>query len=230
MCYNFSTRRGTPRLVSYGGSDVPYTIRRMVKEDLEQVTEIDREAFPTQWPPANYRHELNNRLAHYIVARDNMRTVETTEEVAQKGLLSWLRPWLRRDGLREGEPATVHREFLVGFSGIWVMVDEAHITNIAVRQHYQGRGLGELLLTATIDLARELNASMMTLEVRVSNTSAQKLYMKYGFVETGVRRGYYLDNREDALIMSTESIISSGYQERLEKLREDLDRKLKHAG
>ena len=106
------------------------------------------------------------------------------------------------------------------------MADEAHITNIAVRQKYQRRGLGELLIIATIDLAQELKASMMTLEVRASNTVAQSLYRKYGFVEVGVRRAYYVDNREDGIIMSTENITSESFQTRLRQLREALAIKL----
>jgi ribosomal-protein-alanine N-acetyltransferase len=118
------------------------------------------------------------------------------------------------------------RQYIVGFSGIWLLVDEAHITNIAVRPQYQGRGLGELLLIATIDLARGLKASSMTLEVRASNLVAQNLYSKYGFIQMGIRRGYYLDNHEDAVIMSTESIAAPSFQAQLEQLREALAKKL----
>jgi ribosomal-protein-alanine N-acetyltransferase len=99
-----------------------------------------------------------------------------------------------------------------------------------VRQEYQGRGLGELLLIATIDLARELKASMMTLEVRVSNLVAQNLYGKYGFAKAGLRRGYYLDNHEDAVIMSTENINEPAFQAQIGKLREALARKLENTG
>ena len=106
------------------------------------------------------------------------------------------------------------------------MVDEAHITNIAVLKEYQGQGIGGLLLIATIDLAREFNASFLTLEVRASNLVAQNLYSRYGFNKTGLRRGYYLDNREDAIIMSTENIASPSFQTKLQQLRESLSRKL----
>lgn len=208
-----------------------YTIRPMTQDDLAQVNKIDREAFPTQWPPPNYRHELQNRLAHYIVACDDSRATEVDAAKSCQGLLGLL-SWIirrRRHSNTPGEaPAKVIRQYIVGFSGIWVLVDEAHITNIAVRQQYQGRGLGELLLIATIDLARQLKASMMTLEVRVSNVVAQNLYDKYGFCKAGVRRGYYLDNHEDAVIMSTQNINEPTFQAQLEKLREALARKLEN--
>jgi ribosomal-protein-alanine N-acetyltransferase len=200
----------------------------MDKEYLAQVNEIDREAFPTQWPPANYRHELQNKLAHYIVACDDTRTVDAPDEKPPQNifrLVSRILPWTRRHS-KDPPLSEVKLKYIVGFSGIWMMVDEAHITNIAVRQQYQRKGLGELLLIATIDLAMELKASIMTLEVRASNLAAQNLYSKYGFMQMGIRHGYYLDNREDAIIMSTENIISESFQSQLKQLRESLAKKL----
>ena len=135
-------------------------------------------------------------------------------------------PFHRRSYYLDATRPEYTRQYIVGFSGIWVLVDEAHITNIALRQEYQGKGLGELLLIATIDLSMTLKASMMTLEVRASNLVAQKLYSKYGFTQMGVRRGYYLDNREDAVIMSTESITAPSFQAQLKQLRETLAKKL----
>lgn len=207
-----------------------YSIRPMVKDDLSQVTEIDREAFPTQWPPANYRQELQNQLAHYIVALDDTRTIEVLP-ARPSGVLSVLRSWIKSLGQQgrhiDAVMPRIVQQYIVGFSGIWVIADEAHITNIAVRQEYQGRGLGELLLIATIDLARSLNANIMTLEVRASNQVAQNLYRKYNFIQTGIRHGYYLDNREDGVIMTAESIISESFQTNLHKLRQTLADKLR---
>lgn len=216
-------------LAEIGETILTYSIRPMTQDDLAQVNKIDREAFPTQWPPPNYRHELQNRLAHYIVACDDSRAMEVDAVKSSQGLLgliSRIMPWSRRGSTPGEAPAKVIRQYIVGFSGIWVLVDEAHITNIAVRQQYQGRGLGELLLIATIDLARELKASVMTLEVRASNLIAQNLYSKYGFTHAGVRRGYYLDDHEDAVIMSTENITAPSFQAQLDKSREVLTKKL----
>ncbi len=207
-----------------------YIIRPMEKGDLAQINEIDREAFPSQWPPPNYRQELQNRLAHYLVAVDDTRTAaENGGKSAKKlsRLAAWLAPWRKAARSRDENPPKT-RPYIVGFSGIWLMVDEAHITNIAVAQEYRRRGIGELLLIATVDLARELKAITMTLEARVSNIAAQNLYGKYGFLKMGVRHGYYLDNKEDAVIMSTENINSAPFLERLQKLRESLAKKLAH--
>jgi len=201
----------------------------MGKDDLDQVNKIDHEAFPTQWPPANYRQELQNRLAHYLVACDGSRTLDAPTVKPHKnilGMFSRIMPWVKQPPPRNEALPQVKLQYIVGFSGIWIMVDEAHITNIAVRQQYQRKGLGELLLIATIDLSKELKASFLTLEVRASNLVAQNLYSKYGFVKTGLRRSYYLDNREDAIIMSTESINAEPFQSRLKELREALTKKL----
>lgn len=89
----------------------------------------------------------------------------------------------------------------IGYAGMWTVLDEAHITNIAVRTAYRGQHLGELLFRKMIDWAAELGMRRMTLEVRVSNHSAQSLYRKLGFHSVGTRKGYYSDNQEDALIM-----------------------------
>jgi ribosomal-protein-alanine N-acetyltransferase len=203
-----------------------YSTRPMEKDDLDQVTDIDREAFPTQWPPANYSQELNNRLAHYIVTCHDGRTYVPPEGSEHKSLVSWLKPLLGRGGAAESDSAPVPRQYIVGFSGIWVLAEEAHITNIAVRQEYRRRGIGELLMLATIDLAVELHAVVMTLEVRASNRIAQSLYNKFGFKQVGVRYGYYLDNREDAVIMTTESIASDSFRARVRRLRAALEVRL----
>lgn len=206
-----------------------YSVRPMYKEDLIQVTEIDREAFPTQWPPPNYRQELQNKLAHYIVVSDNTKTFEEPEAKPKNGL-SWLassiKRWLNLNRSLDNDSSPVKKQYIIGFAGIWVLADEAHITNIAVRQLYQRQGIGELLLISTIDLAKEMKASIITLEVRASNLVAQNLYKKYGFAQVGIRRGYYLDNREDGVLMSTENITSTSFQSRLQQLRESVARKL----
>ncbi|MBD1372288.1 ribosomal protein S18-alanine N-acetyltransferase [Hazenella sp. IB182357] len=90
---------------------------------------------------------------------------------------------------------------IIGYCGFWLILDEAHITNIAVHPDYQGCGIGEMTLIYVMEMARMSGAKRMTLEVRVSNLVAQKLYEKLGFENTGVRKAYYTDNKEDAIIM-----------------------------
>lgn len=90
---------------------------------------------------------------------------------------------------------------VIGYAGMWIIIDEAHITNIAILTPFRGQGLGKLLLTEVQRTAGFLGAVRMTLEVRASNEIARRLYRHYGFADSGVRPGYYSDNNEDAIIM-----------------------------
>jgi ribosomal-protein-alanine N-acetyltransferase len=95
----------------------------------------------------------------------------------------------------------VYNGQLAGYAGMWLIMDEAHITNIAIHKNFRGKRLGEKLLRQLQATAYLQGMKQMTLEVRVSNTVALKLYEKLGFNGVGLRRGYYTDNNEDALIM-----------------------------
>jgi len=108
---------------------------------------------------------------------------------------------------------------VVGFGGLWVMVDEAHITTFAVHPAWRRRGVGERLLLALLDAAIAQRAREATLEVRLSNLAARRLYEKYGFRPVGVRPRYYSDDGEDALIMTTEALASDPMRSRLAHLR-----------
>jgi len=205
-------------------------VRLMQGEDIAQVTEIDREAFPTLWPPTNYRRELESRLSHYIVAcKGGKVTDEAEKEDSSKEEFSESassrKPLL--DYNRSFSPILAQevKQEIIGFAGFWVMAEEAHITSIAVRKIHRRRGIGELLLISLIDLASDLKAHLITLEVRASNIAAQNLYYKYGFAQIGLRCHYYTDNREDALIMTTEHITSSPFQVRFQQLKEAYSRK-----
>jgi [ribosomal protein S18]-alanine N-acetyltransferase len=92
----------------------------------------------------------------------------------------------------------------IGYCGIWIVMDEAHVTNIAILPSYRGRKLGEELMKQAIKLAKRYGAVSMTLEARVSNHVAQNLYTKLGFQPGGIRKNYYSDNGEDALVMWVE--------------------------
>ncbi len=200
-------------------------VRPMRREDIDQVSEIDREAFPTEWAPPNFRRELENRLAHYIVACEPKKPVDRPEvEISPKkgfaGLVSRVKGLFSHNRLFSEELLAASEQYIVGFAGFWIMADEAHITSIAAQKVRRQQGIGELLLISIIEQATKLNARIVTLEVRVSNTTAQRLYSKYGFTQVGVRRGYYTDNKEDAILMSTDGITSALFQARLEQLKQ----------
>ncbi|MDQ3937749.1 MAG: ribosomal protein S18-alanine N-acetyltransferase [Chloroflexota bacterium] len=106
----------------------------------------------------------------------------------------------------------------IAYGGIWLMVDEAHITTFAVLPRWRRRGIGGRLLMALIRLAAEQGARVATLEVRISNMPARGLYQRFGFRPVGVRPRYYSDNAEDALIMTSAPLASADMQRRLAEL------------
>ena len=114
-------------------------------------------------------------------------------------------------------------EDVVAYGGIWLMVDEAHITTFAVHPRYRRRRIGERLLLAMIDLSADRHAREATLEVRLSNIAARRLYEKYGFRPVGIRPRYYSDDQEDALIMTTEPLSSPAMVDRVARLRQAMD-------
>ncbi|WP_413466020.1 ribosomal protein S18-alanine N-acetyltransferase [Metabacillus litoralis] len=140
------------------------SIRRMQKEDIDQVYQIELLSFSAPWSKESLLYELEQNLfAKYLV-------VESEEQI-------------------------------VGYCGLWVIMEDAQITNIAVHPEYRGLQIGESLLKFAVQLSKEMKAKRITLEVRVSNHVAQSLYKKVGFVTGGIRKRYYTDNQEDALIM-----------------------------
>jgi ribosomal-protein-alanine N-acetyltransferase len=192
-----------------------YVIRPMEYDDIPQVAQIDREAFPGEWvfrSQSAYKQDLDNPSVRYIVACNKREESEFEGRTMQKI------PWFKR--LFSYEPHLSIAENIVGFSGFWMMLKEAHIIAIGVRDGYRQLGIGEALLIATIELAQILNCSIVTLEVRASNTIAQELYKKYGFQVVGRRPRYYSSDGEDAIIMSTDNITSMPFQASLQKLKE----------
>jgi ribosomal-protein-alanine N-acetyltransferase len=114
-------------------------------------------------------------------------------------------------------------DHIVGYAGLWLSLDEAHITTFAVLPEYRRRKIGERLLLSIFERAERLGAEWLTLEVRASNLPAQRLYEKYGFRPAGIRRRYYSDNNEDAIIMWTERLRDKSVRDRVEKLKAALE-------
>jgi ribosomal-protein-alanine N-acetyltransferase len=106
----------------------------------------------------------------------------------------------------------------VAYAGIWLMVDEAHLTTFAVMPDWRRRGIGGRLMLAVLSLAEQVGASVATLEVRLSNIAARNLYQRFGFRPVGVRPRYYSDNGEDALIMTTDLLGSPTMRRRVEEM------------
>lgn len=205
-----------------------YAVRPMQDMDVAQVTEVDREAFPTQWPPPSFKKDLSNSVIRYLVAYEEgsnpyyqPRLVQPKADLSVQRVLSKIRCLFDRKYSSNEKTVTQPFQAILGYASMWLMVDEAHLTSIAVRETHRRQGIGELLLVFIIDLSLQVNAQVVTLEVRSSNLAAQALYEKYGFAKVGVRRGYYSDDGEDAIIMTTETITSASYQEKFQQLKEE---------
>ena len=144
----------------------------MMLVDVPLVGELEPLCFPAPWAAETYRNELLHNQYSHY----------------------WvLRP--AGEGERELPP-------ILAYGGYWLMGDEAHVVTIATHPEYRRRGLGEHLLRCLIDEAEAGGAASITLEVRATNESAQQMYIKWGFVEVGLRKGYYHDNGEDAILMT----------------------------
>jgi ribosomal-protein-alanine N-acetyltransferase len=173
----------------------------MTLGDVDQVMAIEQVAFSAPWSARAFRFEISqNKQSTMLVIRP---------APPHEG---WLATSLRRLPL-------AHRREVLGYAGLWLLVDDIHVSTLAVHPEWQGRGLGELLLLALLDRGAELEACRATLEVRVSNLSAQRLYRKYGFEVVSRRRRYYSDNNEDAYIMATSRFETAEFQSNLRERR-----------
>lgn len=207
----------------------------MTVADVPEVGRVERRCFTNPWPASAYRRELQlPQQNYYVVLRDlppEAVTLSPPVPDAKPGNGAQpdrslprrtLLPIALGRKLGLGAEEAVASAPILGFAGMWLAFDEAHITTIGVDPDYRGRGLGELLLIAMFDEAFGRHTNWLTLEVRVSNESAQALYHKYGFSEQGRRKRYYSDNNEDALIMWSEALSEPDVQARIEGLRDRL--------
>jgi [ribosomal protein S18]-alanine N-acetyltransferase len=147
-------------------------------------------------------HSLTDSFVFRYLKEEDIDQILKIEE------LSFATPWTRQSFENElnlnqfAVYLVLEKEGqVIGYCGMWLIVDEAHITNIAVLPEFRGQKLGEAILRMIMEVAKKRGAKTMTLEVRVSNTVAQSLYRKLGFMNGGIRKNYYTDNYEDALVM-----------------------------
>lgn len=144
---------------------------------------------------------MENNLIIRTMTKDDIDDVYKVEEDC------FVDPWSKeaiRQELKNNLARYIVAEIdgkVVGYVGVWFVLDEGHITNVAVHSDYRGKKIGDKLIKELVGLCKENNMSAITLEVRVSNIVAQNLYKKYGFKIGGIRKEYYSDNKEDAMIM-----------------------------
>lgn len=200
-----------------------YYLEPMKLEDVPEVSQLDHRCFTNPWPQSAYRRELANPEGNfYVVLRQKLPGAQIREAERESGGFSLVPRWLWSDS-EEQDP-------IVGYAGMWVRAGEAHVTTIGVAPELRGKGLGELLFVALMEEAIARDAEWLTLEVRVSNSQAQRLYEKYGLTKQGIRRRYYSDNGEDADIMWSESLRDEEYLRRVEYLRDELAERLIEEG
>jgi ribosomal-protein-alanine N-acetyltransferase len=187
----------------------------MTFADIPQVMDIERESFPSMWPQTAYSRELKNRLARYFVlveeGEDGSGSTPATS-LARRAMR-----WLLR--AKEEPPPT--RRLIIGLVGVWLMVDQAHVVTIAVREAFRRQGAGGLLLLAATEVAFAENMESVTLEYRRDNEPGRALYERFGFLSVGVRPRYYSDTNEDAVIMTTPPLKSKSYREKYERLKRE---------
>jgi ribosomal-protein-alanine N-acetyltransferase len=175
-------------------------LRYMRVGDLSEVVAIDAASFHPPWPERSYRFEINeSQVSHMVVL----------EKREQRQIIGFRRLF---NALLGQQQDTEWSPLITGYGGLWKIAEEAHISTIASHPDYRGMGYGELLLVGMVIKAIELGAQYVVLEVRVSNTVAQNLYHKYGFVIEGTKEGYYHYDGEDAYDMRlnlTSATISS---------------------
>jgi ribosomal-protein-alanine N-acetyltransferase len=175
----------TTRVLS-NANDLPFLLRRMERRDIPEVMKIERRSFPTPWPESAYHYEIRYRsTSHFYVLQPREATV----------------PGLRERLMQLGRKSESDTPPILGYFGLRLLSDRAHLANIAVHPGWRRRGLGEFLLLAALEEGFEHEKWQVTLEVRPSNRVAIRLYARIGFHRTGVRRGYYQDG-EDGIIMT----------------------------
>ena len=200
------------------GATMPFALRPLREEDIPQVRAVEKQAFSTLFPPTSFRRELGNRAARYWVVENRDGREKPPNDPPQGGIVRKILHNATGFRARRLQNRTPHS--IVGFLGTWYAADQAHIVSVGVADGYRRRGIGELLLIAAVEHATARGTETITLEVRQSNAAARALYEKYGFIEQGIRKRYYSDNREDALIMTTDSIQMESYAVRISDLKQ----------
>ena len=180
------------------------SLRDMTRDDVPAVKRIESAAYQDAWPARLFEKELANGFAQYVVA------VEETADPPPAGPLT-----ARRRAMFGGT-----HERIVGFVGVWYMVDQLHLVTIAVDPGQQRRGIGTRLLLEVFDLAMEAELNEIVLEVRESNDRARAMYEAFGFRKAGQLLDYYKDNHETAIVMLSGALSQAG--ERIAAIREGL--------
>ncbi|MBN4064393.1 ribosomal protein S18-alanine N-acetyltransferase [Dehalococcoides mccartyi] len=199
-----------------------FSVRRAVLDDAAMLESIEREAFPGMTPVTRIERDLKRQNGLYLAAIRDWRpdeqelgprfAIATQSEKEDDSFTARMKRNVDRYFLDKVSRPTLPDEYIAGFVGLWFVLDEAHVVIIGLRQADRRKGVGEQLLISALEQSVVNDSRVVTLEVRESNEPAIELYRKYGFQEVGLRRRYYSDNGENAVIMTTPPIRSDDYQ------------------
>ena len=193
-------------------SPLPVTIEALTEENLSAVIQMDKACFGGLWTEEGYRREINSPNSQLLVIKPKPK----------QGQLS---PNASRLETEHNNVAP-----LMGLGCVWFILEEAHITILAIQPPYRRQGLGQLLLITLLETAIQRQSEWATLEVRISNQTAQKLYEKLGFITIGQRKKYYKDTGEDALILWNKGLQKRSFHHDLEQLKQQTVARLQKAG
>jgi ribosomal-protein-alanine N-acetyltransferase len=207
-----------------------YSVRAASLADSIMLESIEREAFPGMTPFTKIERDLARENGLYLTAvrawhPDEQASgprfaIATQSEKEDDSFTARVRRNIDRYLLDYVSRPKLPSDYIAGFVGLWFVLDEAHIVIIGIRESDRREGIGDQLLISALEQAVENDSRVMTLEVRESNGPAIELYTKYGFQRVGLRRRYYSDNGENAVIMTTPPIQSDDYRNQFTKLIE----------
>ncbi|NEP76631.1 ribosomal protein S18-alanine N-acetyltransferase [Okeania sp. SIO2G5] len=180
----------------------PAVIEELTVDDLSAVVQMDENCFGGLWTEAGYRREIESPNSQLLIVKE---APELWKEESSS------------DGSAEADGTD---SSLIGIGCVWFILEEAHITVLAIQPPYRRQGLGQFLLITLLETAIQRQAEWATLEVRISNTVAQKLYKKLGFITIGQRKKYYQDTGEDALILWNKGLQNRSFHHDLEQLKQ----------
>jgi len=211
-----------------------FTLRAATPADVPVLEALEREAFPGMEIKTPFRREVKRDNGLYLVAVRATGPRERPEHAREARHGGSARLWRRLAALALFEravesPKPPDDDHVAGVIGVWFVLDECHLVIIATQLEERRRGAGELMLMGVVEVALARGSRVVTLEVRASNEAARSLYRKYGFEDAGLRKRYYADNKEDAVIMTTLPIQSAEYRTRFEALVRDHAARWGHA-
>lgn len=196
-------------------------IEELTEQDLPAVIQMDQECLGGLWTESGYRREIDSPNSQLLILKPASQTSSSLS-------LSSSPPALQCEPF--APPPTPNATTIIGIGCVWFILEEAHITILAIHPPYRRQGLGQFLLITLLETAIQRQSKWATLEVRLSNQSAQKLYEKLGFIALGKRKKYYQDTGEDALILWNKGLQNPSFHNDLKYLQQQTLARLKNTG